>query len=532
MLANLQPFLSPNSQSFYMAQANTESGVFVMGNFSSPQFLVALLSGLMMTFAFQLLLTNLSLALIASPGVLPDSDHESDGLISTLRGIETKIGIGALVTVSIALFTACFLAVKLSLVNSTLLGAIIGIVIWSTYFSVTIWLGSNAVGSLIGSIMNTAASGLQGIIGTTTKALGATTAKEQAVSTAEEITAAVRRELTAGLDVSSIQQTLQSSLGNLQLPKLDIDKIGSQFEKLVQESELKDITDSDLLRNIDRQSFVDLVSNRTDFSKKDINQIADRLESTWKQLVGDGEQKDAPSQIRELLQSAAPADLNSDKLAGKLQQLIKGSDRKDSNDHTFVSQALQFGLSALFSKVVQNTELSDLDIADQVASTFQSLTEQLQKVQHTFQTAISSLFDKVRSYLDSLERPELSYEGIQQDFRKVFDDPQAGFEALGDRLNHFDRETLVAVLSSREDISEADAKRIIEKIEETKDNVTGQAQQIQKEVQKRFQVIKQQAQQQAIETQKVAASAAWWLFGTALTSLAASAIAGMVAVSG
>jgi hypothetical protein len=910
-----------------------------LDNFSSPQFLVALLSGLMMAFAFQLLLTNLSVALIASPGVLPDSDHESDGLISTLRGLETKVGVGALVTVSIALFAACFLAVKLSLVNNTLLGAIIGIVIWSTYFSVTIWLGSSAVGSLIGSVVSTATSGLQGIIGTTTKALGATTAKGQAISTAEEITAAVRRELTAGLDVNSIQQTLQSSLGNLQLPQLDLDKIGSQFEKLIQESDLKNVVDSDLLRNIDRQSFIDLVSNRTDFSKKDINQVADRLESTWKQLVGKGEQKDFPGQIRQLLQSATPEDLNSDKLAEKLQQLIKGVDLKDSKDTSFASQALQFGLSALFSKVVQNTELSDLDvekfsgqinqlkesllsqslgiistskhqssqktkpfsiirtdlenyllfspawklnqatlkkefkdivydpqadpdtiqqelehidqdyfaeilslredlqpssiqnlvnyleevrlevlasipmaesdtqspdlkkqaqelrakvetylrdtnkeelnpegiqrdlkallhdpqsgisalkdrlaqfdrdtvvqllsqrkdldetqvnqildqvesvknnilqtpqqlteqakaqyektttviadylrqtnleeldpagiqkdlttllddpksgagalrdrlaqvdrdtlvklltqqgdlteeqvnktvdqlqssiraiikaprrlanrvqkqavefeenleaylsntqkeelnpegikrdlklllqhpnagleslgdrleqfdretfvallsqredisaeeanrIADQVTSTFHSLTEQIQKVQRTFQTAISTLFDKVRDYLNSLERPELSYEGIQQDFKKVFDDPQAGFEALGDRLEQFDRETLVAVLRSREDISEADANLIITKIEETKDNVTHQAQQIQKEVQKRFQALKYRAQQQVLETQRVAAVAAWWLFGTALTSLAASAIAGMIAVNG
>jgi hypothetical protein len=38
--------------------------------------------------------------------------------------------------------------------------------------------------------------------------------------------------------------------------------------------------------------------------------------------------------------------------------------------------------------------------------------------------------------------------------------------------------------------------------------------------------------QQVIETQKVAAGAAWWLFGTAVTSLAASAAAGMIAVKG
>ncbi len=852
MFANLHFLLNSGSQSLHLALI-TEPKVMLLENFSSPQFLVSLVSGLMMAFAFQLLLTNLSVAFIASPGALPDSDHDSDGLISTLRGIETKVGVGALVTVTIALFAACFLAVKLSLVSNSFLGAIIGVVIWSTYFSVMVWLGSSAVGSLIGSIMSTATSGLQGIVGTATTALGANAAKNQLVSTAEDITAAVRRELTSGMDADSIQKTLQNSLSKLKLPNLDLDKIGDQFEKLLKESDLKDIADSDLLHNIDRQSFVDLISNRTDFSKKDINQIADRLESTWKQLTGKEKAKDVPSQLRDLLKSATPEDLNSDELANKLQQLVQGSDLKDGNGGTLSSQVVQFGLSALLGKVVQNTNFSDLDvakvsgqlqklkvavlggktedseqhesntktksfsviradlenyllfsppwelsqtavkkefkdvvydpqadpavirqelehidrsyfvntlslrddlkpesiqnlsnyledvraevlnsvqvdestaqspdlkqqaqdnilqvseqakaqyektttaigdylrktnleeldpagiqkdlttllddpqagasalhdrlaqidrdtlvklltqqgdlteeqvnktvdqmqsaiksiikaprrlanrvqkqavdfeanlenylrnthkeelnpegikrdlqlllkdpsagfgsfgdrlgqfdrstfvallsqredlseeeanrIADQVESTFRSLTEQIQKVQQTFQSAIDNLFGKVRDYLNSLERPELSYEGLQEDFSKVFNDPQAGFEALGDRFSHFDRETLVAVLSSRDDISEADANRIIKKVEETRDRLMQQAQQVQQEVQKRFKAIKQQAQQQAIETQKIAAGAAWWLFGTALTSLAASALAGMMAVN-
>jgi hypothetical protein len=936
MLSHLD-FIQFFNKSFPLAQFNSELGGAIVENFSSPQFLVALVSGLLMAIAFQLLLTNLSVALIAAPGGVAESDDDSDGLMDTVRGIETKIGIGAIVTMTISLAAACFLAVKLSLTTSVFVGAIVGVTIWSAYFSLVVLLGANAVGSLIGSIVSTASAGLQGMMGTATTALGATAAKNQVVSTAEEITAAVRRELTSGLDASSIQKTLQSSLGNLKLPDLDVDKIGSQFEKLLKESDLKDLANSDLLSNIDRQSFIDLVSSRTDFSKKDINQIADKLDTTWKQLVGkEGDLKDVPSQLRDLLKSATPADLDSDELAGKVQQLIKGVNLTDSNGGSFTSQALQFGLSAILSKVVQNTDLSDLDvekvsgqinklkaavlggsdrpeapesdtktkpfsviradlenyllfspawelnqtavkqefkdvvydpqadpatirqeleyldrqyfvetlslrqdlkptsiqnlsnyleevrsevvnstqtaeaenqssdiqkqatelrtkvetylrdtkkeelnpegiqrdlkalfddpkagisalkerlgqfdrdtvvqllsqrqdldegqvndildrvesvktsvleaprqvteqakaqyektttalaeylrntnleeldpdgikkdlqtllddpkagadalrdrlsqvdrdtlvklltqqgnlteeqvnttvdrvqsaissivkaprrlanraqkqavdfeaslenylrntdkeelnpdgikrdlqlllkhptagfdslgdrlghfdrstfvallsqredlseqeaneIADRVESTYKSLTEQIQKVQQTFQSTIDSIFGKVRDYLNSLERPELNYEGIQADFTKVFDDPQAGFEALGERLGQFDKETLVAVLSSRDDISEADANRIIAKIEDTRNKAVEQGQRVQQEVQKRFKAVKKQAKEQAIEAQKMAASAAWWLFGTALTSLVASAIAGMVAING
>ncbi|MCY7335326.1 MAG: MFS transporter [Chamaesiphon sp.] len=942
MLTSLEFSSFLSSQVWRLAQIRIDPGAFILENPSSPEIFISLLSGIAMAFAFQLLLTNLGVAILSSPGT-PDLDSDSghddgddEGLMSTMRGIETKVGIAALITVTIALFAACYLAVKLSLVNNAFEGAIVGVVIWSIYFTIVVWLGSSAVGSLIGSIVSTATSGLQGIMGTATTALGANAAKNQVVSTAEEVTAAVRRELTSGFDPSSIQKTLQSSLGNLQLPGVDLDKIGSQFEKLLKESDLKDIANSDLLKNIDRQSFVDLISNRTDFSKKDINQIADRLESTWKQLSSTGGNIDVASQLTDLLKSATPEDLNTDELAGKLQQIVKGSNLSDGNGGSFVNQALQLGLSSLLGRVLQNANISDLDvekvsgqinklkasvlggqseqhdqpsadtktkpfsviradlenyilfappwelsqtavkqqfkdvvydpqadpatirqeleqidrnyfveklslrsdlnqnsidnlsnyleeartevlntnpaesespspdlqkqaqdlrtqvetylrdtnkdelnpegiqrdlkalfedpkagisalkdrlgqfdretivqllsqrqdldeaqvnqvldqvesartkileapkqvteqakaqyekttaalteylrktnleeldpegiqrdlktllddpkagagalrdrlsqvdretlvklltqqgnlteeqvnqavdrvqsaigsivkaprrlanraqkqaaefgsslesylkntqkeelnpdgikrdlqlllkqpgaglenlgerlgqfdretlvsllsqrediseeeanrIADQVESTYKSIGDQIKKVQETFQATVDSLFGQVRDYLNALDRPELNYEGLQADFSKVFDDPQAGFEALGERLGQFDRETLVAVLSSREDISEADANRIIDKIEETRDGVLSQAQRVQKEVKKRYKAVKKQAQKQAIETQQIAAGAAWWLFSTALTSLVASAAAGTIAVNG
>ena len=200
------------------------------------------------------------------------------------------------------------------------------------------------------------------------------------------------------------------------------------------------------------------------------------------------------------------------------------------------NRASKFLLAFLYGVRAQGQKLSNEqeanEIADRVESTYKSLTEQLQKIQQTLQSSLDSLFGKVRDYLNSLERPELNYEGIQADFSKLFEDPQAGLEALGDRVCNFDRDTLVAVISSREDISEADANRIIDKIEATRDGVLQRAQQVQLEVKKRIKKIQKQTRQQAIETQKVAAGAAWWLFGTAITSLAASAVAGIMAVKG
>lgn len=172
---------------------------------SGPRFFVALISGVILAFAFQLVLTNLSLAAgISYLGHSSDSDSDSGevgSLGGSIRKIGTAVGIWTLVTVTIALLIACFLAVKLSLVIlDPGLGAILGLVIWGAYFLLLVWVSSTTVGSLIGSVVNTATSGFQAIMGTATAALGAKAVNNQVVATAEAAAAAVRRELGSGID--------------------------------------------------------------------------------------------------------------------------------------------------------------------------------------------------------------------------------------------------------------------------------------------------------------------------------------------
>ena len=54
MLPNLEFLLSSSHQSLPLAQIRIEPGAFVLENFSSPQLIVGLLSGIMMAFAFHL----------------------------------------------------------------------------------------------------------------------------------------------------------------------------------------------------------------------------------------------------------------------------------------------------------------------------------------------------------------------------------------------------------------------------------------------------------------------------------------------
>ncbi|HEY9662401.1 MAG TPA: MFS transporter, partial [Allocoleopsis sp.] len=244
--------------------------------FSGPQFFIALVSGILLAFAFQLLFTNLSVAAgisyLGHSSSSHDDDDEGGGV--SVRKIGLGVGVWTLVTVTLALFIACFLAVQLSLLTSARLGAIVGLVIWAAYFSLLIWVSSNTVSSLIGSVVNAATSGFQAILGTATAAIGGRVAKKQMVSTAEAVASAVRNELGAGIDPESIRTSIESYINRLRLPELDFGRIQHDLERLLNDPEIQDLADQGRLRHIDRQTFVDLVSRRTDFTKEEVNRLA------------------------------------------------------------------------------------------------------------------------------------------------------------------------------------------------------------------------------------------------------------------
>ncbi|WP_375468454.1 MFS transporter [uncultured Nostoc sp.] len=579
--------------------------------FSGPKILVALLAGVLMAFAFQLLFTNFSVAVgISSWEIDSDSDDDSESLGKTIRKVQAKVGAWALITVSIALFIACFLAVKLSLIESAFLGAIIGVVIWSTYFALVIWFGSSAVGSLIGSIAGTVTSGFQGIIGTATAGIGANTAKKQLVSTVEDITAAVRQELTSGFDAEGIRNTLQSSLGSLQIPKLDIKEIRTQFEQLLKDTDLQSIANSDLLQNINRQTFVDLISSRADLSKEDINRITDQFEGAWQQALN---RQNPTEEVINFLKSATPEELNSEQLGEQLQQLLTVESGNGKLSKGVINQAVRYGLSAAVPAVLDSTNFSNIDV-NKITNQLQKLKEKVQDVdvaqiieklqnfreqvaaklpspentikadvedyilnsfpwhfnritlvdefkeviydvnadpttvrreleelnQEYFTNLLKQRDDisearvkeiaeqmesdrlevleivkqaqarekgqdfrsRIEDYLRSTGKEELNPEGIKRDFDKLIEDPKAGFEDLSDRFGQFDRDTFVQLLQQRQDISEEEANNIVSQLESSRDNILNSAREVQEQAKAKADELRQRVEDYLQNTNK------------------------------
>jgi hypothetical protein len=456
--------------------------------FSGPKFLVALFAGLIMAIAFQLLFTNFSVAVGISSGA-DIADDDTDTIGNQIRAVEAKVGIWSIFTMSLALFAACFLAVKLSLIESAFLGAIIGIVIWSAFFALIVWLGSSAVGSLIGSIVNTASSGLKGLMGTASAALGANAAKQQMVSTAEDITAAVRRELTSGFDADSIKNTLQSSLSSVQLPQFNLQDIRSQFDQILKDIDLQSLGEGDLLKNVNRQTFLDLISSRTDFSKSDVNRIADQLEVAWQQAFN---RQNPTEQVINLLKSASPDELKSEKIGERLKELVAVGNGNGKQTNGLIKQTMQSGVGAVAGAVLDKIDLSNVDF-DRVTHQLQEIkgkvqdidveyiTQELKKLRDKATDTVAANVPKpandntikgdVEEYILHSFSWHFNRITLQDEFQEILFDPNISPKVIRPQLEELNQEYFVNLLNQRQDISEAQAKEISEQLESVRHQV-------------------------------------------------------------
>ncbi|BAZ02383.1 hypothetical protein NIES37_63950 [Tolypothrix tenuis PCC 7101] len=451
---------------------------------SGPRFFIALISGVILAFAFQLVLTNLSLA--AGISYLghssdSDSDNEAGSLGGTIRKIGTAVGIWTLVTVTVALLIASYLAVKLSLlVLDPGLGAILGLVIWGAYFLLLMWVSSTTVGSLIGSVVNTATSGFQAIMGTATAALGAKAVNNQVVATAEAAAAAMRRELGSGIDPTSIRENVEDYLDRLRPPELDLGKIRSEFENLLKDPQFQAIAGSPDLRNIDRQKFIDLVSSRTDLSKRDVKRIADTLYKIWQQVVS----QQAPAQDRlgelvDYLKSLPPGQTKTDELNTKLERLIaetrdaKVADQKATPGP--IQSTLQQGLSALTGIVLGRTDLSDLDVEkiwQSLSTAKDKISEQADKLGlPAASQPYSPIRADVENYLANTFAWQLSRERIAQEFRDVIYDAAADPGVVRRELERLSRNDFVNILQQRGLLTQAQIQRIADQLETVRQEV-------------------------------------------------------------
>ncbi|WP_019503730.1 hypothetical protein [Pleurocapsa sp. PCC 7319] len=430
--------------------------------FNGPQFFAALLAGVVLAFAFQLLFTNLGVAagisLAGGSSNSSQNDDNSGGLGSTIKKVGMAVGLGTLISVTLALFIASLLAVKLGLFVAPLSGAIVGLVIWAAFFALMMLFSSRAIGSLLGSVANTATSGMQAIFGTATAALGAGAASKQVINTAEAAAAAVKRELGMAIDPVSMRENVEDFLQSVKPAGIDLDRIAQDFEQLLDDENLQEIIDSDSIRNVDRQTFVQLVSDRSDLSKKDAERIATKLESVWNKTTNKLSPSGNPLEnFAGYLKTATKEQLTGTDFGGKLDSLVgeMAKGRRSQTTNPMIKAATSFGASSLANIVMGRTDLSDFDvdkILDQLQQVGGQIGEQTDKVasQVGLKNSPETTVKKdIRNYLANAYPWQLKQSNLDREFRDLIYDPAADPQAVASDLRQINRSDFVELLKQK-----------------------------------------------------------------------------------
>lgn len=444
--------------------------------FSGPQFFIALLSGLILTFGFQLLLTNLSVAAgISYVGhSSSSSDDDSGGMGPKKIGI--AFGLWTLITVSLALFFACLLAVKLSLYDSALLGAIIGLVIWGTYFCLLFWVSSTTVGSLIGSVVRTATSSFQTLVGTATAAMGAKVASNQTIQTAEAAAAAIRQELSAAWNGDDLKESLVDYLNTLRSPELDVEQLESEFERLLQTSDVVSASDRTALRQIDRQAFVELLQNRTDLSRKEVNRVANRLYQRWQNTLSPS---GGVESLVDYLRSAKPEQLMTEQLGQRLDKFLdEYRSQNKGQSQSAISKGVSQAINTVTGVLMGRVDLSDADVGklrkqlqaaqSKLSSQANSLAAQVTSDDHESESTIKA---DVENYLLTSYPWQLSPRRLEAEFAQVLYDREADGRLLAQAIQRLNLSFLTRVLKSSGLLTQAEIHDTALRLETTRQQV-------------------------------------------------------------
>ncbi|MBI3804687.1 MAG: hypothetical protein HY282_13095 [Nitrospirae bacterium] len=544
------------------AVAVTPGGAAVL--FSGPHFFAALLVGIALAVAFQLALTHLSVAAgvtALGPVDRPETndpkkskkmEKDESGVMASARKITTGYGLWSLITASLALFFASWLAVEISLTASAALGAIIGLTIWGLFYLAMTYLQLGAVTSLVGGLIHTATSGLRSMRQAATSIFGSAP-EEKAADTAAQVAASVRNELFGEMEPDDLRTEMKRFIQELKPKPIEPREIRNELEKLFSDTEIRAMTTHD--DQLDRDQLV--ASFETKYGSREQRRetvekakgaaatVAEeaRSEKPTAEKVVDaglrlaGYSKEEAERTRQewenYLRNTGKEALNPESIKHEIEILVHDPKRGASLLQSRASEA--FNKSTVASLLAQREDMSREE-AERTADRAEQIIREFRArggggVQQRLTAAQERAISRLRDYLNSLNRPELKYEGLRDDLLRLFRDPKGGADALIQRFSAIDRETLKALIASRRDTSPEDAEHILNQIESTRDNMVNKAEEMKAEVDRRMNELKKEGLRQAEETRKVIAAAAWWSFITAVVSGIAAIAGGLVGVA-
>jgi hypothetical protein len=369
--------------------------------------------------------------------------------------------------------------------------------------------------------------------------------------TASSIAGSVREELFGSKE--DFQDQMQQFVNQIKASAPTPERIGKELANILSETEIKMATSPDWhqstlsfiekegkMNKAQAESVMSGIKSAASVVKEEANAPKGPVEKvidTAARAMGasDKEAQSYRQKVENYLRSTGKQALNPEGIKRDIEQLITSP---KAGKEALQARVASIDKSTVATLIAQRKDVSKEEaqrLVDQVDNVLKEILGKSQEAAGTAQGAQEkvqglpeALTGKLRNYLNSLNRPELKYEGIRSDIQRLFSDPKAGAEALLARLRSMNRDTFKALLASRRDISNEDAEHIVSRMEEVRDDYIKKAEQMKDEVVRRVNAAKAEALHQVDEVRKTAATAAWWLFATSIVSAIAAVLGGML----
>ncbi len=529
-------------------------------------FFIAVVAGVLLALGFQLLLTAISVAGgITAVGNIrkkghsnsnkdrqkahPQDEDDDDGM-NVGQKISTGLGVWTLVTTSIALFFASLFAVKLGLIGANFIGATLGLVIWAAFFMVVTYLEVNMITSLVGGLASTVKSSLSSA-GSVFSRSDSSVAKDVAKTKAKTEAKEMRKQFEKLFSTHDIDKKVDDYVKQLKPQRIDIQNLKKQIKDLITDIQVTEKADFDYPNSVKRLILEE--ADRSSLSKEDkeaikehVNSIKDiaKSDASPEEKAKAGIEDLTPAdreqinkyqdKIKDALKNTNNGELQPEKLEEDLKRIL---DEPKEAKNIAKAKASAFDRNTLV-KLLASQDMDERE-ADQRISQAEKV---LNKVQSFFndqgnkaevkkgeaQQKKQDLEAKVKAMFQSGTN---DLNRIYSDFTSIFQDSGAGPD-LKYKLEHYNKQEMVTMISNRTSLTRSEAEPIAEKIVSARNTVLEKAYDVQIKVNEKMAEAKEKALSAAEESRKAAATAAWWLVATGVVSAAASAVGGMLALEG
>ncbi len=331
--------------------------------------------------------------------------------------------------------------------------------------------------------------------------------------------------------INKIKKQFHSS----DLSEVDMNNMEKELNLFIKESKGKAAHFVKKMKQVDRDTVVKELTKNSALDRSQINDYADRIEQMMAKAaesVNKGKIQHQIDTIKEKLKNSSLSEIDIEQIQASFNDFVN---HPQAELGKAAEKIKQLDRKTIVDALDQNTSLDRGKIneyANRLEHLVEQFTERLAITNNNPQidNLLVAFEGKVKSFVDSTDADELQYRYLKNDIKRALNNPKESLSIIKNRLDTFDKDTLMAILTNTPWIDKKHIHKISQTIEEAKHEVTLQVQKINDKAVSAMNRLERKAVIQAEHLRQTAAVAAWWLVATIVLS-AGAAIGGALLVA-